>query len=67
MPCSPLLNSLFLSKIFIFKQKLVVKNLVTPTVKDFQICRFQYLLYIESAMSPNDRSPISIKKKKKSY
>ena len=42
------------------KQKLFVKNLRTPTVKVFQLCRFKYLLYIE--MYSNNRSPIFIKK-----
>ena len=50
------------NKTFTFKQKLFVKNLRTPTVNAFPLCRFQYLLYMEGVMPPNDRSPILVKK-----
>ena len=62
VPRTLLLNSLFLSKIFICKQKLLVKNLGTPTVKVYQLSIFEYLLYMAGAMPPNDRSPILLKK-----
>ena len=62
VPRSLLLNSLFLFKIFIFTQKLLVRNLGTPTVKVFQLCRFQYLLYIKGAMPTHYRASTFVNK-----
>ena len=58
------MNFLYLSKIFTFKQKLLVKNLGTPNVKVFQLFRFLYLHYMEGAMPHNDRSPVFVKENK---
>ena len=55
---------LYLSKIFIFKQKLLAKNLGTLTVKGLQLCSFKNLLFMEGVMFPDDRSPIFVNKKK---